>query len=75
MIANIWHKNSPKISGRHCYIGMEDATTVPTVVVTASGLPNRTVQHMPKDLIPISEVLQRRPTNRAERRAMKKGKK
>lgn len=74
MIAHISHSNNLVVKGRHYYFGMEDATTVPTVIITADKNPRNTIQQIPKDLIPLGEVIQRRPTNRAERRAMRRGK-
>lgn len=58
----------------HRYDDMESSTVVPTIVVTASNASRNPIEFVPKDLIPLGEVIQRRPTNRAERRAMKKGK-
>lgn len=59
----------------HRYDDMESSTVVPTIVVTASNVSRNPIEFVPKDLIPLGEVIQRRPTNRAERRAMKKLKK
>jgi len=58
----------------HRYDDMESSTVVPTIVITASNVSRDSIQFVPKDLIPLGEVIQRRPTNRAERRALKRGK-
>ena len=74
MIAGDYTSNQHRQPLRHCYDDMDSATTVPTVVITAANVSRTPIQLIPKDLISLGEVIQRRPTNRADRRAMKRGK-
>lgn len=67
------HDDIPRVTAQHRYYGMVSSTVAPVVVVTGNCA-RTPIEYVPKDLIPIGEVIQRRPTNRAERRAMKRGK-